>query len=97
MRVEAAGLAVLVGHRIGLDDALPSTNPADPADADPAVAHLMLFDDEPLLAVLALGDPRRPIAELRLDVFVPQVQWLEDVPIGIDDIVSTAHNPAPFG
>src|ERR1700674_676622 len=97
VRIEPAGLAVLVRHRVGLDDALPRADPADPADADPAVADRVLLDDEPLLAVLPLDDPRRPVAKRRVDVFVPKIERLEDVTLGIDDVVSTTHNPAPFG
>ena len=37
VRVEAAGLAVLVGHRVGLDDALARADRADTADAEPRV------------------------------------------------------------
>src|SRR6516225_6499249 len=97
VRVEPAGLAVLVGHRVGLDDTLPRPYRADPANAELAVADHVLLDDEPLLAVLALFDPRRPVAELRIDIFVPKVQRLEDVPVGIDDVVGATHMPAPFG
>ena len=82
---------------MSLDDALPRADRADPADAALAVADRVLLDDEPLLAVLALDDPRRPVAELRIDVFVPEIQRLEDVPVGIDDVVDATHNPAPFG
>ena len=81
---------------VSLDDALPRADRADPADAALAVADRVLLDDEPLLAVLALDDPRRAVAELRIDVFVPQIQRLEDVPVGVDDVVSATHNPAPF-
>ena len=51
----------------------------------------VLLDDEPLLAVLALDDARRPVAEFRVDVFVPQIERLEDMTVGIDDIVLVAH------
>src|SRR5229473_762505 len=85
VRVKPAGFAVLVRHRVGLDDALPRADPADPADADAAVTDRMLLDDEPLLAVLAFDDPRRPVAKRRVDVFVPKIERLEDVTVGIDD------------
>ena len=97
MRVEPTRLAVLVRHRVGFDDTLPCTDSADPADADAAVADRVLLDDEPLLAVLRFDDLGRAVPEFPIDVFVPQVQRLEDVPVRIDDVVSTAHNPAPFG
>ena len=90
VRIEPARLAVLILHRV-VDDALPRPDRADPADAALAVADRVLLDDEPLLAVLAFDDPRRAVAELRIDVFVPQIQRLEDVPVGVDDIVSATH------
>ena len=82
---------------VTLDDTLPRADRPNPADAEPPVADHVLFDDEPLLAVLSFDDPRRPVAKRRVDVFVPQIQWLEDVSVRIDDIVSATHNPAPFG
>jgi hypothetical protein len=97
VRVEPAGLAVLVGHRVGFDDALTRADRADPADVDPAVTDRVLLDDEPLPAVLRFDDLGRAVPEFRIDLFVPQVQRLEDVPVRIDDVVSTTHNPAPFG
>ena len=36
LRIEPTGLAILIRHRVGLDDTLPRTDRADPADADPA-------------------------------------------------------------
>ena len=54
MRIEPAGLAVLVGHCVAFDDALPRADGADPADAALAVADRMLLDNEPLLAILAI-------------------------------------------
>jgi hypothetical protein len=85
------------GMRLCVDDALPRPDGADPADAALAVADHVLLDDEPLLAVLCLDDPRCAVAELGVDVFVPEIQRLEDVPVGVDDVVSGTHNPAPFG
>ena len=96
VRVEPAGLAVLVRHRVALDDALPRADRADAADAEPAVADRVLLHNEPLFAVLTLDDPRRPVAEGRVDVFVPKIERLEDVAVGIDDVVNATHNPAPF-
>src|SRR5208282_6738238 len=65
VRIEPTGLTVLVCHRVALDDTLPRADRADPADAELSVTDGVLLDDEPLLAVLALDDPRRPVAELR--------------------------------
>ena len=80
MRVKPTGLAVLVGRRVGRDDALPCADRADAADAD-----LVLLDDQPVLAVLAFDNLRRPVAEFRVDVFFPEVERLQDVAVGIDD------------
>ncbi len=91
MRVEPARLAVLVFHRVGGNDALPRPDPADPPDAEPPVADRVLLDDEPLLAVVAHDDARRPVAKFRVDVLVPKIERLEDVTVGIDDVVGAAH------
>ncbi len=96
VRIEPAGLAVLVRHRVAFDDALPRADRTDPADAEPPVTDRVLLHNEPLLAVLPLDDARRPVAEGRIDVFVPKIERLEDMPVGIDDVVNATHNPAPF-
>src|SRR5260370_861757 len=75
------------------DRPLPRPGRAYPPDAALAIADRALRNDEPLLAVLLLDEPRRPVAELGIDVFVPEIQWLEDVSVGIDDVVSATHNP----
>src|SRR5213078_5311661 len=51
----------------------------------------VLVNDEPLLAAVALGDARRAVAKRRVDVIAPQIERLEDVTIGIDDIVGATH------
>ena len=91
MRVEPAGLAVLVFHRVGLDDALPRADRADPADAEPAIADRMLLDDERSLPFSLLDDARRAVAELRVDVFGPEIERFEDMAVGIDDVVGAGH------
>ena len=96
MRIEPTGLAVLVRHRVALDDTLPRANGADPADAALAVADRVLLHNEPLFAVLLLDDPRRPVAKARVYILVPKIQRLEDVPVGVDDVVSATHNPSSF-
>jgi hypothetical protein len=49
------------------------------------------MDADALLAVLALDDARRAIAEIGIDVAIPQVEWFEDVAVGVDDVVGTGH------
>ncbi len=70
--IEPARLAVLVLHRV-VDDTLPRADRADPADPALSVADRVLLHNEPLFAVLLLDDPRCPVAEGRIDVFVPEV------------------------
>ncbi len=91
MRVEAARLPFLVFHRVAGDDALARADRADPSDPALAVANRVLLDDQTLLAVLHLLDTRRPIAKLRVDVIVPKVERLEDMTVGIDDVIGAAH------
>ena len=80
MRIEAAWFAVLVGHRIGLDHALAGADCADPADAALAVADRLLLDNEALLAVFSFHYSRRPVAKSRVDVIIPEIERLENVP-----------------
>ena len=56
------------------------------ADATLGGADRMLLDDKALLAVLALDDARRAIAEIGIDVAIPQVEWFEDVAVGVYDV-----------
>src|SRR5262249_7699559 len=92
MRIEAAWFAVLVGHCIGLDHALAGTDCTDPADAPLAVADCVLLDNEALFAVFALHYSRRPVAKSRVDVVVPEIERLENVAVGIDDVISASHS-----
>ncbi len=39
------------------------------------------------LAIAVHGQPQRAFAQRRIDVALPQIEWLEDVPIGVDDVV----------
>jgi hypothetical protein len=40
---------------------------------------------------LALDDTRRAIAEIGIHVAIPQVEWFEDVAVGVDDVIGTGH------
>ena len=55
---------------------------AAPAELGPLPADLELLE-----AVLVDHDAQRPVAELGVDVGLPQVGWLEDVPVGVDGAV----------
>ena len=61
------------------------------ADATLGGADRMLLDDEALLAVFAPDDARCAIAEIGIYVAIPQVEWFEDVAVGVDDIIGTGH------
>src|ERR1700749_1778988 len=86
VRVEPAGLAVLVGHRIVAHDAIASANRAERSKAL-APAKRLALDTQPLLTILIYKKPRRPITKTRIDVVLPQIQRLEDMAVGIDDII----------
>src|SRR5262249_19003858 len=51
------------------------------------------------LAGLVVDDqPRRAVAELGIHVVVPEVERLQDMTIGVDDVVDAAHRaPPPVG
>src|SRR3954452_22910834 len=97
MRVEPTGPALLVFHLRGLDLALPRANAADAAHALLAAQELAL-DIELFLAGLRVDDePRRAVAEFRVHVFVPEIERLQDVTIGIDHVVGAAHQASSGG
>src|SRR5208282_1023207 len=78
-----------------LDVALPCADAADAAKAALRIAGRALLIDQPALAILVLDKARRPIAVLRIGVFVPQVERLEDMAVRIDDVVGATHNQLP--
>src|SRR5206468_10956950 len=91
VRVDPPRPAVLLFQLARLDRALPRADPADPAHALLAAEHLLL-DQQLFLAGFVVGDePRRPVAEFRVHIFGPQIERLQDVPIGVDDVVGAAH------
>src|SRR5262249_37459736 len=91
VRIESAGAALLVFELGRLDLTLPRADPADAAKAALRIAGCALLDDQPALAVLLLGQARRPIAVLGVGVFLPQLERLEDMAVGVDDFVGAAH------
>jgi hypothetical protein len=48
-------------------------------------------DLEVLVAVVADADPERAVAVARLEMLLPEIGWLEDVPIAIDDRGGLGH------
>ena len=95
MRVEPALAAFLVLHRVAGDDALAGADPTGAAEPGLGAAQHLLLDDEPLLAVLILDQPRRPVAEFRVHVLVPQIERLKHMTIGIDDVIGATHQRVP--
>src|SRR5262249_20899226 len=88
--IEAALAPVLVFHGVGRHDALPGADAADAAEAR-AAAEDLLLQGQALLAVLVLDALARPTAILGIHVVVPQGERLQDVAVGVDDIVTAAH------
>ena len=90
MRVEPAGAALLVFHRLGRNHTLARADPADPAHTLLASEHLLL-DEQPLLAVAVDHQLRRAVAVGRVEIVIPQSERLQYVAVGIDHIVSARH------
>ena len=75
----------------GLDLALARADAADPAHALLAAEQLALDVSFSLPVVVVDDEPRRAVAEFRVHVFVPEIERLQDVPIGVDDVVGAGH------
>jgi len=91
VRVEPALLAFGIFEAVELDGALPDADSAEAANS-PRIAQQLAFDAEALLAVVVDDKPRPALAELGLDIFVPETERLENVAIGIDDVVGPRHD-----
>ena len=86
VRIEPAGTALAVLHRVVDDDAV--ARPDRPGDAQPLrAADNPIPDQQALLAVRVGDQPGCPVAKFRIDVLVPQVERLENMRVRIDDIV----------
>ena len=96
VRVEPAGPALLIFKLGRLDSALPRADAANAAEAALRIAGGTLLDDQPAFAALVLDEARRPIAVLGLGVFVPEVERLQNVAVGVDNVVNATHDSAPF-
>jgi len=74
-----------------------SKPPADAADpAHPLLAaEDLLFDEEPLFAVLVDDELGRPVAKTGVQIVVPQGERLQYVAIGINYVVGAGHGPSP--
>src|ERR1700724_17116 len=94
--VEASLAAFIVCHRVVAHDAVAGTDRAERAKT-PAPTKFLAVDPQTLLAVFVDKQARRPIPKRWIDVVHPQIEWFEDVAVGIDDVVRAIHNPTPFG
>src|SRR5205085_12475056 len=91
VRIEAAGAALIVFHLRRLDRALPRADAA--YAAHPLLtAEQLTLDIELFLAGLRIDDEaRRAVAILGIHVIVPEIERLQDVTIGVDDVIDAAH------
>src|SRR5438045_592470 len=79
-----------VFEAVELDGALPDPDRAQAAD--PAwIAEQFALDAKALLAVLVDDEPRPTLAEPRIYIFIPQAERLEDVAVGVHDVVGAGH------
>ena len=75
--------------------ALARADPADAAEAARRVSERALLNDQPAFAVRVFDEARRPIAVFRVGVLLPQLERLQDVTVGVNDVVSAAHATPP--
>jgi hypothetical protein len=94
VRVEAARAPVHELHRRLVHLALPGADGADDVQPFLAAQHLV-FDEQALLAVGVDDDLGSAVAEAGVDVLVPDVHGLEDVTVGVDDVVRAGHGDPP--
>jgi hypothetical protein len=95
MRVEAARAPFHVLHGDVVDSALAGADAADEAEPFRAAEDLAL-DEQTLLAVGVDDHLRRALAIGRIDVLLPDVDRLEDVTVGVDDVVRARHEKPPW-
>src|SRR5262249_57485502 len=79
---------------VEFDVALADADRAKAADP-PRIAQQFAFDGEALLAVLIDDKPRPALAELGIDVLVPEIERLQNMAVGIDNIVGQSHRLPP--
>jgi hypothetical protein len=96
VRIKPALFALGIFEAVEFDGTLPYPDRAETADAA-RIAEQFAFDAEPLLAVMVDHKPRPALAVLGIDVFVPEIERLQNVAVGIDSVVGASHHPSPFG
>ena len=82
--------AVRVFQTVERDLALTDADRAEAANTA-RIAEQLALDDEAFLAVVVDDEPRPAFTERRVDVVIPLGQWLKNVAIGVDNIVSSCH------
>ena len=95
VRIESALLAFPVCHRVVADHTVTGADRAERAKTS-ASAKSPAVDAQTLLAVVVDKQARCPVTKARIDVVLPQIQRLQDVAVGIDDIVGATHDPVSF-
>src|SRR5262249_16010416 len=89
-RIEPAFASLGIFQGVGLDDPLPDTDGTQAADS-PRIAQHLAFDVEAYLDVFVDDEPRPALTELGIDVRVPQIDRLEDVPVRVHHVVCARH------
>jgi hypothetical protein len=95
VRIEAALASLLVFHGVVHHRAVTRAHPAQGAQpllaAEQLLAHL-----EALLAIRVADQLRRLIAVFWFDVVTPEIERLQNVSVGIDDIIGASHGRPSF-
>ena len=95
MRIETTLAALLVFHGVVHHGAVAGPHPAKRAETFLA-AEQLLADLQALLAVRIADQLRRLIPIFRVDVVAPEIERLQNVSIGIDDIICAGHGRSSF-
>ena len=70
----------------------PCRTPTEPRLPIPrGLPKQFALDLEALLAVLVDDKARPALAEFGIDVFVPEIERLQNVAVGIDNVIRTGH------
>ncbi len=96
VRIEAALASLLVLHGIVHHGAVARTDAAKRAEALFA-AEQLFADLQALLAVGVADQLGRKIAVFGIHVVIPERQRLQDVSIGVDDVIGATHGWSPSG
>ena len=90
VRIEPALAPVRVFQTVECDLALANADRAEAANAA-RIAQKLALDGEAFLAVVVDDEPRPAFTERGVDVVIPQSERLENVAVGVDNIVCACH------